>query len=257
LPHISYSEIKNWSECTWRHKLLYIDKVKARQGNEHTAFGTSVHETIEHMLLGKIDDPYVYFDKLFTEELHKIGLEEDTKLSSEMRHQVVGLFDEVVPALDEYYSSRGGWEVLATEEALKEPITESKIKDYDFKGFIDLVLKDGQGHYHVIDWKTCSWGWHARKKSDILFTRQLVLYKHYYAVKYGLDPRVISTHFGLLKRTSKKNRVELFRVTSGERKTRNSLDFLNKALYNITNKRYIKNRLSCKYCPFAETEHCP
>ena len=63
-------------------------------------------------------------------------------------------------------------------------------------------------------------------------------------------------HFGLLKRTTKKNRVEIFRVTSGERKTKNSLDFLDKALYNIQNKRYIKNRLSCKYCPFHGTEHC-
>ena len=72
-----------------------------------------------------------------------------------------------------------------------------------------------------------------------------------------ISPRAISTHFGLLKRTAKKNKVELFRVTSGERKTKNSLDFLDKALYNITNKRYFKNRLSCKYCPFAKTAHCP
>jgi len=257
LPHISYSEVKNWSECTWRHKLLYIDRVIVRQGNEHTAFGTSVHETVENMLLGKIENPYTYFDKVFTGELRKIGLEEDSELASGMRTQIVGLFEEVVPALNEYFASKGGWEVFATEEALKEPITETKIMNYDFKGFIDLVLKDGNGHYHVIDWKTCSWGWHARKKNDILFTRQLVLYKYYYSKKHNLNPRVISTHFGLLKRTSKKSRVELFRVTSGERKTKNSLDFLNKALYNITNKRYIKNRLSCKYCPFIETEHCP
>jgi predicted RecB family nuclease len=99
---------------------------------------------------------------------------------------------------------------------------------YKFKGFIDLILKDGQGHYHIIDWKTCSWGWNARKKNDILYTRQLVLYKNFYAQKLGISLRAISTHFGLIKRTAKKNRVELFRVTSGERKTKNSLDFLTK-----------------------------
>ena len=27
-PHISFSEIKNWHECGWRHKLTYIDKIK-------------------------------------------------------------------------------------------------------------------------------------------------------------------------------------------------------------------------------------
>jgi ATP-dependent exoDNAse (exonuclease V) beta subunit len=256
IPHISYSEIKNWTECTWRHKLLYVDKIQVDRGNEHTAFGTAVHETIENMLLGKALDPYKYFNKIFTNELNKVGLGAGTELSKEMKTQVLGLFELVVPALDEYFLKKGGWTLVSTEEALKETITESKISGYDFKGFIDLVLKDGDGHYHIIDWKTCSWGWNARKKSDILFIRQLVLYKHFYARKLKINSRAISTHFGLLKRTSKKNRVELFRVTSGERKTKNSLDFMDRALYNISVKRYIKNRLSCKYCPFYETEHC-
>jgi hypothetical protein len=232
-------------------------KLISFEGNEFTCFGTAVHEVSEGILKGDARDPYEHFNERFTEELASVGIEEDTELASNMRSEVVGLFELLIPTLDEYFSSKGGWSLVSTEESLKEPITESKISGYDFKGFIDLVLKDGQGHYHVIDWKTCSWGWNARKKNDILYVRQLVLYKYFYSKKLDINPRAISTHFGLLKRTAKKNRIELFRVTSGERKTKNSLDFLGKALYNITNKRYIKNRLSCKYCPFYETEHCP
>ena len=26
-PHVSFSEIKAWKECSWRHKLIYIDKI--------------------------------------------------------------------------------------------------------------------------------------------------------------------------------------------------------------------------------------
>ena len=26
-PHVSFSEIKIWKECPWRHKLTYIDKI--------------------------------------------------------------------------------------------------------------------------------------------------------------------------------------------------------------------------------------
>ena len=58
----------------------------------------------------------------------------------------------------------------------------------------------------------------------------------------------------------KKNHVEFFRVTSGARKTENALKLLNTALYNIKNKRYIKNKLSCTGgygCKFYKTEHCP
>jgi len=252
LPHISYSELRNWSECTWRHKLIYLDRIESFQGSEHTCYGTAVHDTVEHMLLGEPIEPYEHFNDVFTKELIKAEILEDTQLCKDMRQQVVGTFELIVPALDEYFSSKGGWSLVATEQDLMERVNDS----YKFKGFIDLILKDGQGHYHIIDWKTCSWGWNARKKNDILYTRQLVLYKNFYAQKLGVSLRTISTHFGLIKRTAKKNRIELFKVTSGERKTKNSLDFLDKALYNITKGRHIKNKLSCKFCPFAGTEHC-
>ena len=75
----------------------------------------------------------------------------------------------------------------------------------------------------------------------------------------NIDPKNVETHFALLKRTAKKNHVEFFRVTSGPIKTKNALKLLNKALYNIKNKRYIKNRLSCTTgygCKFFKTKHC-
>ena len=66
---------------------------------------------------------------------------------------------------------------------------------------------------HIFDWKTCSWGWDARRKADKMTTYQLTLYKHFYVQKMGLDPAEVETHFALLKRTANKNRVEFFRVT--------------------------------------------
>ena len=54
---------------------------------------------------------------------------------------------------------------------------------------------------HLIDWKTCSWGWRREKKSDKTLAYQLVFYKHFYAQKYEVDPKHIECHFVLLKRT--------------------------------------------------------
>ena len=93
-----------------------------------------------------------------------------------------------------------------------------------------------------------------------MVTYQLTLYKHYFCQKMNIDPKNVETHFALLKRTAKNNNVEFFRVTSGNIKTKNALKLLNTALYNIKNKRYIKNRLSCTGgygCKFYKTEHCP
>jgi len=226
------------------------------KGNEYTCFGTAVHEACEGILKQDGKDPYAVFDSVFADGLTTSSIPEDTPLAIEMKKQVIGLFELILPTLDDYFEDKGGWTLEGAEESLMEAIPDSRVEGYNFKGFIDVILKDGNGHYHIIDWKTCSWGWDARKKNNTLYVRQLVLYKHYYAKKHGLAPRTISTHFGLIKRTVKKDRVEIFRVTSGERKTKNSLDFLSKALYNIKRGRRIKNRLSCKYCPYYETEHC-
>ncbi len=96
-----------------------------------------------------------------------------------------------------------------------------------------------------------------RKKSDRMITYQLTLYKHFFAKKHGIDPDNIVTHFALLKRTAKKNNVEIFKVSSGKRKTENALNLLNSASYNISNKKHFKNRLSCGRCEFYKTVHCP
>jgi hypothetical protein len=51
--HISYSEIKTWSECPLRHKLSYIDGLDDFKGNLHTAFGSAIHSVCEHGLLNE------------------------------------------------------------------------------------------------------------------------------------------------------------------------------------------------------------
>ena len=119
------------------------------------------------------------------------------------------------------------------------------------------MLKTSNGKYHIIDWKSCSWGWDARRRSDPMATYQLIFYKHYYALKHGIDPDLIETHFALLKRTAKTgSKVEFFKVTSGKKRTENALKLLNQALYNINKNRCIKKRTSCGRCEFQDTEHC-
>ena len=81
--------------------------------------------------------------------------------------------------------------------------------------------------------------------------------KNFYAKKHDIDPARIETYFILLKRTAKKDIVEVVRVTSGQKKINNSLNLLQKAVININRGRSIKNRLSCRYCQFYNTEYCP
>ena len=46
MTHISFSELKIWAECPFKHKLMYIDKIVKFEGNEFTAFGSRDNDDI-------------------------------------------------------------------------------------------------------------------------------------------------------------------------------------------------------------------
>jgi len=256
MAHISFSELKDWDFCPFYHKLTRVDKIDGFTGNEYTAFGSAIHSVCEKKLLEE-ELESDFFVKELKNNIAK--LDDDHEVNKKLVVDMIGQGKRIIPeiedALNEYFEE---FEVLAVEMPLMEDIDGEK--DYKFKGFIDAIVSTPDGKVHIFDWKTCSWGWDAKKRSEPMVTYQLTLYKNYFCQKMGVDPKNVETHFALLKRTAKKNPVEFFRVTSGPRKTENALKLLSKALYNIKNKRYIKNRLSCTGgygCKFFNTEHCP
>ena len=256
VKRISFSELKNWKECPYRHKLIYIDKLPHFAGNEFTAFGTAIHEACEKSIPSDEVEAYTIFEKSFKKEVKNLesdGIKINTDLVSEMKSQAKPICDQLSTSVKEYF---GDFQIVSVEEQLLEDMNDIESYGKKFKGFIDMVIKTSDNKYHIIDWKTCSWGWSRDKKSDPMTTYQLIYYKNYFAKKHNIDPKDIETYFVLLKRTAKKNNVEVCRTTSGVKKTQNSLKVLQNAVINIENKNYIKNRLNCKYCKFHNTEHC-
>ena len=254
MSHISYSELKDWAFCPFYHKLTRVDKIDGFKGNAYTAFGSAIHSVCEKKLLHEAAD-----DDFFIQEFEKNikSLDDDIEVNEKLVNDMMGQGKEIIPeiedALADYFEE---FEVMAVEMPLMETIEND---DKFFKGYIDAVVATPDGKVHIFDWKTCSWGWDSKKKSDKLVTYQLTLYKHFFCQKMGVDPKDVETHFALLKRTATKGIVEFFRVTSGQRKTENALKLLSTALYNIKNQRYIKNRLSCTDgygCQFYNTKHC-
>ena len=253
MSHVSYSEIKIWNECSHKHKLQYVNKLDGFKGNLHTAFGTAIHSVCEQALLKEELDREQHFLEEFAKEI--VSLEKkEVEIDKSLQDQMMGQYQPIVSSfreeLDNYFED---CEVISTEEKLYEDIEGHDMK---FKGFIDLVVKTPDGKYHILDWKTCSWGWDARRKADKIVNYQLTLYKVFWAKKHDIPLEMVETHFGLLKRTAKKNNTEIFRVTSGPIKVKNALTFLEKAVTNIKKGFSIKNRLSCEYCNFYKTEHC-
>ena len=249
---ISFSELKAWWDCPFRRKLLYEDRIREFSSSIHTCFGTAVHNVAEGLLTNKVSSPLPELLKEeFQKELKKNNVEVEEEDFNTFYDQGKILVDKILPFMKKEFKN---YSTINAEEKLYEKIEDS---DYKFKGFIDLIIKTEDGKYHIIDWKTTSWGWDSRKKTDPKINYQLTLYKHFYAKKYNIDPKDIETYFVLMKRTVNKNHLELLRVTSGDKKTKNALNILHKALYNIEKDFHIKNKLSCRFCEFKKTEYCP
>jgi len=249
--HISYSEFSKWYACPYQHKIVYVDGNKLFKGNIFTAFGTAIHTVCENLILGQPVKEGL-LEEQFTKELQSLEepvLPEEKEIFLRQGKEII---PHILPAATEYF---GEYEVFSTEEKLYEKIIHNNLDLCSFKGYIDLVIKKDD-KYHIIDWKSCSWGWDSRKKNDKIVTYQLALYKHFFALKHKIDPDNIETHFALLKRTSKKNKVEFFRVSSGKKRVGNAYKLLIKSLNFIKNKRFFKNRLSCERCEFYKTRYC-
>ena len=273
-PHISYSEVRNWKECPWRHKLTYIDKIVKDEPSPYLSYGTALHDGIENFLKTKKMDIPVVLDKI-TEEWKKHGFDSDEWIQAQADYRAEqgwrpkphnylsdwldwarSSLEELPGFLDEQFDE---WSVISAEEQLYE-----FIDGYDifFKGFIDALLKvkiKGKEYYYVLDWKTAGdKGWYASKRRDILTWAQIALYKSFWMRKNGFDTKQVKCGFVLLKRGAKPGSTcELVKVSVGPKAEENALSIVRSMVKSVRRGIYLKNRNSCLFCEFKGTPHCP
>lgn len=285
-PHVSYSEIFDWIECSYRHKLKHIEKIAIDNGPTiHTEFGQVVHDAMEDYISQPFDnrktiDASKYIAKFHTIMQPLLQASEDR----EVLQKDIDTFSSQMPAilidapkwLDEQFP---GWVSIGAEHKLYESIEGQNIK---FKGFIDAVLSvpkrrklrkkkdddspedkyeviEGKFDTYILDWKTTSWGWPAKRKQDFNKQLQIMLYKHFYCTYAGLDLKDAKCGFVLLKRTpSKKARpCELVMVSVGPKAAEKAIFTLNNMINQVKQRRIIKNKYACMWCRYKHTEHCP
>lgn len=285
--HISYSELAEWLNCSFFHKLKHIDKISLDKPSIHTEFGSTIHDALENFLNTRepITDETVEKAKIqFFESMNKLK-EIDEKLYKE--EEVLEFSESIGPLLKQVpewlETEFPGWQPVAAEWALYEAI--EKQKDKYFKGFIDCIIKvpvkqrkaanknspmrlseltgdtettEPEFQTIVLDWKTTAWGWTADKKRDFQKQLQLVLYKHFWCKINNLDLKQVKTGFVLLKRTPKKDglRCEFVPVSVGPKTEEKALEIVQNMINQLQQRRFVKNRSSCMYCVYSGTKHC-
>jgi len=284
--HTSYSETSDWLDCSFRHKLKHIDKINLDKPSIHTEFGTAIHDALEEYLISRRPMAEEVFEAVKLDFHSKMLKLKELDPSLYVEKDIEEFSREIAPILAEVPewmdSTFPGWEPIAAEYNLFEEI-ENQQQKY-FKGFIDCVIRvplkkrkkshvqnpmrlseltgeaqDEQEYQTVIiDWKTTSFGWTADKKRDFQKHLQLALYKHFWCKIFNVDLKSVKVGFVFLKRTPKKggSRCEFLPISVGPKTEQKAKDILQNMLNQMQQRRFVKNRNSCRFCPYLNTEHC-
>ena len=270
--HVSFSEMKQWKECSWRHKLLYIDKLSTFEESPHLHYGTIIHDACEHFLKTrelKVEEAKAKIKKAWDEN----GFDSDdfiqlqsqraklqgwnykhSKIEDWLRWTEASL-NSLEEFLDDTFPD---WELVSAEDPLYESISDITTK---FKGYIDCIIKvpyKNDYKYWIIDWKTSSGrGWSIDKQRDFLTQSQIILYKHFLGTKNNIDMKKIQCGFVLLKKVKKQGKsCQLIKVSSGPKSIEKANKIIRSMIKNVSKSIYLKNRMSCKFCIFKDTDHC-
>lgn len=270
--HVSYSEIRQWKECPWRHKLLYIDKLSTFEESPHLHYGTILHDACEHFLKTrelKIEEAKQKIIEAWNE--HGFDSEDfivlqtaraklqgwnykHNKLNDWLQWAEASLLS-VPDFMEENFPN---WEVVAAEEALYEAINGHDTK---FKGYIDCIIKipyKDEYKYWILDWKTSSGrGWSLDKQRDFNVQAQVILYKDYWSTKNNIKPRNVQCGFILLKKVKTAGKsCQLIKVSSGPKTIEKSQKLVSSMINTVKKGMYLKNKESCMFCEFKGTEYC-
>ena len=270
-PHVSYSEVSTWQSCPWKHKLVYIDGLSEDEPSPYLDYGTIIHDAVENFLKTremnieqahqKIRDAWKRrgFD---TEEFVVKQTARAASQNWKYKHANLDVWlrsatnslEQLPSFLDENFP---GWKPVAAEHMLYETIDPKN--DGKFKGFIDCILELPNGKHVVIDWKTAGpRGWNRSKQSDFLTQAQIILYKNYWMEVTGLPSSKVKACFVLLKRESKPGKsVALVEISAGPKALAKATKMVRGMLTGMKAKFVIKNKLSCRFCEFSNTHHCP
>ena len=286
---ISYSQFAMWSTCPHKWKLNYIDRIRMGGPSIHTVFGTSFHETLQWYLHVMYTKSVKEADRINLPELLQEQMTQNYMMAvqdlgdkhfstptelNEFYLDGVAILDWLKKHRSKYFSNQG-YELFGIEMPLYIQASDSN-KFVIMNGFLDIVLREIEtDRIIIIDVKTSTRGWNDSAKRDKTKASQLVLYKSYFAKQYGYSEDKIDIKYFIVKRKLidgfmyPQKRVQEFVPPSGKptrNKLLNEINTFIKSGFNEDGSYKVdgsfpaisggKGHPNCKYCEFANTEHC-
>ncbi len=272
---VSYSQFSTYLKCPKKWYYDYALNLRKFEGNINTAFGTSIHETLQNYLkvlyeegVSKADDINCteFFKNAYDTEIVKLndnGIEISENDYNDYYFQGEDIISEFLKTSNRLRYFPTTYEFLGLELKLNTDI----MNNLEFIGYVDVVLKEkNKNKYRIIDIKTSYSGWNSYMKEDLTKTMQLSLYKAFYSKIFNVPLSAIDVEFFIVKRNLYENvkfpqsRIQVFKPDSKKAvivDTMNCLvEFIEYAFhkdgtFNVENeyeKVPGKAKKHCKYC---------
>ena len=141
--HVSYSEISDWMDCSYRHRLKHIEKINLGKPSIHTEYGQVIHDLLENYILGKNkleEESIEGARKQFREHCDKLKEEYGVEVSDKDFNDFSASIPEIANAVPEFLNETfPEWTGFAAEHALYESVAGQTNKW--FKGYIDTIIR--------------------------------------------------------------------------------------------------------------------
>lgn len=276
--HVSFSELRLFNECPWKWVLVKVFGLPSLDRSFQMDFGKAAHSGMEALYapstLHDVDAASRHALSLYDSalsELEGIGMHPSDRIEAYRIRDFLPRFYADCLACPELQGIR----TLRSELQLMEAIERNDGLAIKFKGFIDITFVKQlkrKAVIYVADFKTCQWGWPAKKLQDIEVISQVLLYKHFFCKMTGADPRNVSVAFIFLKKRPRDGdlTVTVEKISAGPKATQHALDYLQDAITRMHSYSYDQRFDSCKRswtdretgeersssCHFLGTEYC-
>lgn len=229
--NLSYSSFADYNNCPWRYNLLNKLHFKVSQ-KEVTKMGSIIHEALD-VINQEIKD---------AGEISKENMEKIAKDTYYLHGGTDEEFDEYMDSIFDYYNEIG-FDITVVDSEVPFSIDRD---NYRFNGAIDLIYKNQNGEYGILDYKNTIFKDYNREK----YAQQLLTY----ILALKNDSKYCDIEITEAKIYAIKSRslidfnIDESRLATQKEEIQNTADLINSHEFNKNESSYCNICEFLKYC---------
>lgn len=229
--NLSYSSFADYNNCPWRYNLLNKLHFKVSQ-KEVTKMGSIIHEALD-VINQEIKD---------SGEISKENMEKIAKDTYYLHGGTDEEFDDYMDSIFDYYNEIG-FDITVVDSEVPFSIDRD---NYRFNGAIDLIYKNQNGEYGILDYKNTIFKDYNREKyAQQLLTYILALKND---SKYGDIEITEAKIYAIKSRSLIDFNIGESRLATQKEEIQNTADLINSHEFNKNESSYCNICEFLKYC---------